>query len=227
MPGLDDSHIALVSTLKHWDAYSLEDSDGAKRYNFNAVVSPYALATTYYPAFEKSVVEGGALGVMCSCAWQQVGVFLVLGRLFLFPFSPPTDNALNGVPTCASPSLTHVLRDVWGFRGYVTSDSGALENIANDHHYTNSSLASVPVALRDGQTDVCSGSIYANNLLSALAAGAFPATAAYEGLCPALAVRTLALAHAPRRSPTRSRYARGHRPCPFAHFPYALSDGAI
>ena len=118
-----------------------------RRYDFNAIVSPYALESTYFPAFKQSVVSGGALGVMCSY------------------------NAVNGIPTCASPFLTHVLRDVWQFTGYVTSDSGALENIANNHHYTNSSLASVPAALRDGQTDVCSGGIYSGYLLQALAAG--------------------------------------------------------
>ena len=52
-------------TLKHWDAYSLEDADGFTRHNFNAVVSPYALQTTYFPAFRQSVVEGNAKGVMC------------------------------------------------------------------------------------------------------------------------------------------------------------------
>lgn len=52
-----------VRTLPHTQ-YSLENSDGARRYNFNAIVSPYALATTYFPAFKQSVVEGGALGVM-------------------------------------------------------------------------------------------------------------------------------------------------------------------
>jgi beta-D-xylosidase 4 len=75
------------------------------------------------------------------------------------------------VPTCASPFLTRVLRDEWNFRGYVTSDSGALENIHNNHNYTNSSLLTVPAALRDGQTDVCSGGIYEQQLLPALAAG--------------------------------------------------------
>ena len=64
--------------------------------------------------------------------------------------------------------LTTVLRDSWGFEGYVTSDSGALENIAETHHFANSSLLSVPVALRDGQCDVCSGGIYSGFLLDAL-----------------------------------------------------------
>jgi beta-D-xylosidase 4 len=54
-------HVASVS-----DAYSLEDSDNATRHNFNAIVSNYALTDSFFPAFKRSVVQGGALGVMCS-----------------------------------------------------------------------------------------------------------------------------------------------------------------
>ena len=145
--GGDANHMLVAVTLKHWDAYSLENSDGFRRDNFNAQVSDFALQSTYFPAFRQSVIEGNAQGVMCSY------------------------NAVNGVPTCASPFLTSVLRDTWGFTGYVTSDSGALEDIANQHHFTNSSINSVPVALREGQCDVCSGGIYQDYLLPALAAG--------------------------------------------------------
>jgi len=53
---------------RHWDAYSLENSDGFTRHNFNAIVDNYTLADTYFPAFKESVVEGGALGVMCRCS---------------------------------------------------------------------------------------------------------------------------------------------------------------
>jgi xylan 1,4-beta-xylosidase len=78
---------------------------------------------------------------------------------------------VNGYPTCSSPMLTQVLRDSWSFTGYVTSDSGALEDIYSQHHFTNNSLSTVPVALRDGQCDVCSGNVYSDNLLNALSAG--------------------------------------------------------
>ena len=37
--GEDPAHLKTAVTLKHWDAYSLEDSDGYTRDNFNAVVS--------------------------------------------------------------------------------------------------------------------------------------------------------------------------------------------
>lgn len=55
----------MAVTLKHWDAYSLEDSDGFTRHNFNAIVSNYTLADTYFPAFKQAVTQGGAMGVMC------------------------------------------------------------------------------------------------------------------------------------------------------------------
>ena len=64
--GEDPSHLKTVVTLKHWDAYSLENSGNFTRHNFNAVVSQYALAGTYWPAFKQSVMEGKAAGVMCS-----------------------------------------------------------------------------------------------------------------------------------------------------------------
>ena len=49
------------------DAYSLENSDGFTRHNFNAIVDNATLADTYWPAFKATVQEGKALGVMCSC----------------------------------------------------------------------------------------------------------------------------------------------------------------
>lgn len=73
--GEDDRYLQAVVTLKHWDAYSLEDSDGFTRHTFNAIVSNQTIADTYWPAFQESVVTGKAKGVMCSY------------------------NALNGVPT--------------------------------------------------------------------------------------------------------------------------------
>ena len=63
--GEDPAYLKVAVTLKHWDAYSLEDSDGFTRHNFNAVVSNFSLADSYWPAFQRSVEEGGAAGVMC------------------------------------------------------------------------------------------------------------------------------------------------------------------
>ena len=62
----DPRYLQAIVTLKHWDAYSLEDSDGFTRHNFNAIVGPGDLADSYMPAFKASVEQGNAKGVMCS-----------------------------------------------------------------------------------------------------------------------------------------------------------------
>ena len=143
--------IKVVVTLKHWDAYSLEDSDGFTRNNFNALVSNFSLADTYWPAFKEAVTDGGAKGIMCSY------------------------NAVNGVPTCASSFLSSVLRTQWNFSGYITSDTDAVENVwepfPRGHGFVNGSQAGACAALRDGTTDVCSGSTYHNSLMDAVASG--------------------------------------------------------
>jgi hypothetical protein len=68
--GSDPRYIQAIPTLKHYDANSLEGTWGPynniTRHNVNAVISTYDLASTYLVAFRESIVEGGALGVMCS-----------------------------------------------------------------------------------------------------------------------------------------------------------------
>jgi len=150
--GDDARFLKTAVTMKHWAAYSLENSDGFTRHTFNAVVSNYSLAMTYFPHFKRTVQEGGVAGFMCSY------------------------NSLNGVPTCASPFLRRVLREAWGYNGYVTSDSGAIEDIwqpaKSGHAYRNATPEQAACyAIRDGQTDVCSGSTYHDHLLSAVANG--------------------------------------------------------
>lgn len=47
-----------------------------------------------------------------------------------------TYNALNGVPACANEwLLTDVLREEWGFEGYVVSDCAAISDIVHRHEY--------------------------------------------------------------------------------------------
>jgi len=117
-------------TLKHWDAYSLEDADGYTRHNFDAIISNYSLADTYFPAFKAAVQQGGAKGVMCSY------------------------NSINGIPTCAHPMLNKVLRETWNFSGYVTSDTGAIQDIYAAHAFTTTPEEAVCAALTDGGCDI-------------------------------------------------------------------------
>ena len=64
--GADAAHLKVSSCCKHWAAYSLEDSDGATRTDFDARVSAYDMHQSYAPAFEACVRDGGASCVMCS-----------------------------------------------------------------------------------------------------------------------------------------------------------------
>lgn len=41
-------------------------------------------------------------------------------------------NALNGIPTCANPMLSAKLSE-WGYDGYITSDTGAIDDIYKEH----------------------------------------------------------------------------------------------
>lgn len=97
------------------------------RHGFDAVVSEHDLWETYLPAFEWTIRHTDVAGVM--------GAY----------------NRVNGVPCCCSQVL---LRDIllgqWGFTGYVVSDCGALRDISEGHHYTDSDVESAALAIRSG-----------------------------------------------------------------------------
>ncbi len=81
--GEDPRFLLAVSGLKHFAAYSLEQygppSDPAEwtRQTFNALVTPFDAADSYFPAFKRAIQAGGAAGVMYAV------------------------NEWNGVPGCA------------------------------------------------------------------------------------------------------------------------------
>jgi len=141
--GSDPRYLQGVSTLKHWAAYSVENYEGVTRFEFNAVVSPYDLTNTYFVAWKAAVTEGNAMGVMCSY------------------------NALNGIPTCADKFLNDTLRGTFGFKGYVTSDSGAIGCMVSGHHYVPNDVQAAAVSITAG-TDINSGNVYLNDLTNAL-----------------------------------------------------------
>ena len=79
------------------------------------------------------------------------------------------DNAVNGIPSCAHGDFQQaVVRDLWGFEGYISSDTGAIEDFYADggHHYVKTSAEAACAALR-GSTDVCSGAPFVKSLMTA------------------------------------------------------------
>ena len=55
------------------------------------------------------------------------------------------------MPACANRQLlTEILREAWGFTGYVISDQSALERIVTDHHYVKDDVTAAADAINSG-----------------------------------------------------------------------------
>ena len=60
-------------------------------------------------------------------------------------------SSVNGIPACANSKLLQdILRDEWGFNGYVISDEGAIEDIRDNHKYTTTLPQTAAVAVNAG-----------------------------------------------------------------------------
>ncbi|MDO7172513.1 glycoside hydrolase family 3 N-terminal domain-containing protein [Mariniflexile sp. AS56] len=100
----------VVATPKHFAIYSAPKGgrDGDARTDPH--ITERELFSLYLYPFKRAIKDAGALGVMSSY------------------------NDYNGVPiTSSSYFLRDILRDSWGFKGYVVSDSRAVEFIADKH----------------------------------------------------------------------------------------------
>lgn len=77
-------------------------------------------------------------GTGCSCHVQVRSCDAILFEvwsLFKLPWCH-SYNAVNGVPTCADPRLlTNILRQQWGWNGFVVSDYDAWAQIYETHRY--------------------------------------------------------------------------------------------
>ena len=133
LQGKDTRYLKVVSTPKH---YAVHSGPEPERHSFDARVSGRDLVGTYLPAFRTAVVEGKAASIMC------------------------VYNAVNGTPGCASADLLQTrLREQWGFRGYVVSDCGAVNDIHRNHKLTPT-LGEAAVAAVKAGTDLTCGTEY-------------------------------------------------------------------
>ena len=79
-------------------------------------------------------------------------------------------NRTNGEPCCASPTLLQqILREEWGFEGYVVSDCGAIRDLHANHKIVDTPQEAAAIAVNNG-CDLNCGEVY-NSLLLAVEEG--------------------------------------------------------
>jgi beta-glucosidase len=124
LQGDNQRYLKTVATPKHFAVHSGPE---ALRHSFDAIVSEKDLRETYLPAFEACITEAGAESIMSAY------------------------NRVNGEPCSASPRLLgKILRDEWGFGGYVVSDCWAVKDIHEGHKVTKTFEESATLAIKAG-----------------------------------------------------------------------------
>ena len=107
LQGNDPVYLKAAACAKH---YAVHSGPEPLRHTFNVTPGKYDLWDTYLPAFHELVVNAKVAGVMCAY------------------------NAFDGQPCCGSDLLmTDILRNQWNFKGYVTSDCGAITDFFRNH----------------------------------------------------------------------------------------------
>ena len=144
LQGDDPHYLKVAATLKHYAVNNVETD----RQKLNAVVSERMLHEYWLPHFRDAIVEGQAQSIMASY------------------------NAINGTPNNINHwLLTDVLKNDWGFQGFVVSDLGGVRTMVTGHEagkmtyedaVANSLMAgcdfsdkefmdNIPAAVRDGK----------------------------------------------------------------------------
>ena len=141
--GEHPTYLKTIASPKHFVANNSEYN----RHDGNSEVEERWLREYYFPAYKACFQEGGAFSSMCAY------------------------NRVNGVPACASEwLLSTVLRDEWGFEGYVVSDCGAIIDIFQNHKYVETGEEAAAIAVKAGCELNC-GPIYLDALLNACKQG--------------------------------------------------------
>ena len=134
LQGNDPKYFKLIATAKHFAVHSGPEST---RHSFDVWPSDRDMAETYTPHFKKVVKEGQVYSVMC--AYQSY----------------------KGAPCCGNKFLETLLREKWGFKGYIVSDCWAVRDFyeKNAHHVVNTREEAAAMAVKAG-TDVNCGDSY-------------------------------------------------------------------
>ena len=148
--GDDPNYLKITACAKHFAVHSGPEST---RHSFDVRPSDYDLYDTYLPAFRTLVVDAKVASVMCAY------------------------NAIEGQPCCGSDLLmTDILYNKWKFRGYVTSDCGAIDDFYEksypSHQFSPNAAAAASDAVIHGTDVECGGSYH--SLVAAVQSGLIP-----------------------------------------------------
>ncbi|MEL1252981.1 glycoside hydrolase family 3 C-terminal domain-containing protein [Flavobacterium sp. DGU38] len=131
LQGTNEKYLKVIATAKHFAVHSGPEPS---RHEFNAETSDIDLYETYLPAFRTLVKEGHVYSVM--------GAY----------------NRFRGESASASPFLFNILRNVWGFNGYIVSDCGAVTDIWKHHKITSDAATASALAVKEGLDLECGSS---------------------------------------------------------------------
>ena len=124
--GLQENY-TVASTAKHYAVYSAAKGAREGQARTDPQTSPREVENIFLPPFAAAIKEAGLLGVMSSY------------------------NDFDGIPITGSKYwLTDRLRKDFGFKGYVVSDSGAVEYLYNKHGVAADMKESVRQAIEAG-----------------------------------------------------------------------------
>jgi beta-glucosidase len=134
LQGNDKRYRKLDATAKHFAVHSGPESS---RHEFDVKPSERDLFETYLPAFQSLVQQGQVAAVM--------GAY----------------NRVNGESASASDRLLRkILREKWGFKGYVVSDCDSVGDIFKTHRIVETAEQAAALAVKSGD-DLNCGRTYA------------------------------------------------------------------
>jgi len=128
LQGDDPKYLKVVATAKH---YAVHSGPEPLRHEFNAKVSEVDLRETYLPAFRTLIVDAGAYSVM--------GAY----------------NMVRDYPACANPMLFGILRNEWGFKGYIVSDCWAISDFWKFQKFSKDAAEAAAAAVKAGTDLEC------------------------------------------------------------------------
>lgn len=128
MQGNDPNYVKTVTTVKHYVANNVD----TRREYSHSLVRQKDLYEYYFPAYKTCIVDEEATGIMTAL------------------------NGLNGIPCSVNDWLVNgVLRNDWGFEGYVIADWAAIQGVEKRLRFAQTQEEAAAMAIKAGVDQEC------------------------------------------------------------------------